>query len=222
MAKAYNTVRVRKPLSPGWTRFAEGVVDRVGVRDEEQRELLVQAFASVPRDAFMPAAFGLRAAEDHAFPIGFGQTISKPTTVARMIAVAGIQPGMRVLEIGCGSGYCSAVMAALGAEVFAVEYFGLMAQATRKRLDALGLYRIVLRSGDGKRGWAEHAPYDAIIVSAAFDSIDLELLAQLKAPGGRLVAPIGSGSSQTLVVYQALEKGFAKLALEECRFVEGQ
>jgi hypothetical protein len=96
MAKAYNTVRVRKPLSPGWTRFAEGVVDRVGVRDEEQRELLVQAFASVPRDAFMPAAFGLRAAEDHAFPIGFGQTISKPTTVARMIAVAGIQPGMRV------------------------------------------------------------------------------------------------------------------------------
>ncbi len=121
MTRALNTASSRKALSPGWVRFAEGVVNRAGVQDEAQRSLLIQAFAAVPRDAFMPPALRLRATEDHAFPIGYGQTISKPSTVARMLAVAGIYPGARVLEIGCGSGYCSAVISAMGAEVFAMD-----------------------------------------------------------------------------------------------------
>lgn len=219
-----NPLTISKIASHSSARFAQAVVSQlcasnIVALDQLYYQRLIQAFTSVPRERFVPAEFNAWASEDSTFPIGFGQTSSKPLTLALMLAIAGIMPGMRVLEIGSGSGYGSAVLAALGAEVFSMEYFGLMAQATRKRLDGMGLYRVVLRSGDGRRGWAEHGPYDAIIVSTALESVELELLAQLRAPGGRLIAPIGDAESQTLVVWEAKNRGFSQISLEHGHFL---
>lgn len=212
----------RPAMSPGWIRFARQVVDKAGVLDEDTAAVLVQAFAAVPRDMFVAGAFNLRAKEDISLPIGFGQTISKPSTVARMLGLIGFRCGMKILEIGCGSGYCSAVMAAAGAQVFAVEYVGLLAQQTRKRLDAMNYQNILIRRGDGRRGWQEHAPYDAIVVSAAFENIEPELVAQLVNPGGRMVAPVGNSRGQILTLWEAKGGGVAMYQLEPCNFVEGQ
>jgi protein-L-isoaspartate(D-aspartate) O-methyltransferase len=214
--------RRRKALSPGWIRFAENVVERAGVIEEDTAETLIHAFSAVPRDQFVAEAFNLRATEDTALPIGYGQTISKPSTVARMLALIGLRPGLRVLEIGCGSGYCSAVMAAAGASVFAVEFVGLLAQQTRRKLDALNFQNVLIRRGDGRRGWAEHAPYDAIVVSAAFETMEPELVAQLVNPGGRMVAPVGNTRGQILTLWEAKGGGVAMYQLEPCNFVEGQ
>ena len=211
----------RKILSQGWLRFAENIVEKAGVLDEQTAETLVNAFAAVPRDKFVEGAFNLRATEDTALPIGYGQTISKPSTVARMLGLVGIQRGMRVLEIGCGSGYCSAVMAAAGAQVFAVEYIGLLAQKTRTLLDSLNFQNVLIRRGDGRRGWVEHAPYDAIVLSAAFQNVEPELVRQLVNPGGRMVAPVGDNRGQILSLWEAKGGGVTLYQLEPCNFVEG-
>lgn len=217
-----NSTALKKSTQQKWRRFAEEVVESAGIVDDETAEILVNAFASVPRDKFVQPAFNLRASDDIALPIGYGQTISKPSTVARMLGVIGIRKGMRVLEIGCGSGYCSAVMAAAGAQVFAVEYVGLLAQHTRKLLDSLGFQNVLIRRGDGRRGWAEHAPYDAIVISAAFENIEPELVAQLKNPGGRMIAPVGNSRGQILTLWEAKGGGVTLFQLEPCSFVEGQ
>jgi protein-L-isoaspartate(D-aspartate) O-methyltransferase len=215
------TYAQRKVLSPGWVRFAEAIVEKAGVLDDATADILVQAFAAVPRDKFVSEAFNLRATEDNALPIGYGQTISKPSTVARMLGLIGIAPGMRVLEIGCGSGYCAAVMAAAGAQVYAVEYVGLLAQRTRHVLDGLDFQNILIRRGDGRKGWLEHAPYDAIVVSAAFERIEPELVRQLRNPGGRMVAPVGNSRGQILTLWEAKGGGVTLYQLEPCSFVEG-
>ena len=202
-------------------RFAEEVVEKAGVLDDDVAETLVAAFSAVPRDQFVSEAFNLRAAQDISLPIGFGQTISKPSTVARMLGIVGIRKGMRVLEVGCGSGYCSAIMAAAGAHVFAVEAVGLLAQRTRRLLDRLGYHNILVRSGDGRRGWLEHAPYDAIVVSAAFQEFEPELISQLVNPGGRMVAPVGDTQGQILTLWEAKGGGVTLYQLEPCNFVEG-
>lgn len=212
----------RKALSQGWIRFAENVVEQAGILDEEVAETLVKAFASVPRDQFLESGLSLRATDDVALPIGFGQTISKPSTVARMLGLIGLRRGMRVLEVGCGSGYCSAVMAAAGAQVYAVEYVGLLAQRTRKLLDRMYFQNILVRRGDGRRGWAEHAPYDAIVVSAAFEEMEPELISQLVSPGGRMVAPLGNNLGQILSLWEAKAGGVTLYQLEPCHFVEAQ
>lgn len=211
-----------KVISQHWLRYAEKVVEKAGVIDEQTCDVLVGAFAAVPRDQFVDPAFVSRATEDTALPIGYGQTISKPSTVARMLGLIGLRAGMRVLEIGCGSGYCSAVMAAAGAHVYAVEVVGLLAQRTRHLLDRLNYQTVMIRRGDGRRGWAEHAPYDAIILSAAFEKTEPELLAQLKNPGGRMVAPIGDTGGQILCLWEAKAGGVALYQLEPCNFVEGR
>ena len=212
----------RKIISQGWVRFAEGIVARAGVLDADTEDVLIKAFAAVPRDKFVDGAFNMRATEDTALPIGYGQTISKPSTVARMLGLIGLRPGMRVLEIGCGSGYCSAVMAAAGAQVFAVEYVGLLAQRTRKLLDGMSFQNILIHRGDGRRGWKEHAPYDAIVVSAAFQGVEPELVSQIKNPGGRMVAPIGDDNGQILTLWEAKGGGVTLYQLEPCNFVKGQ
>jgi len=212
----------RKPISPGWLRFAETIVNKAGIVDDETAEVLIDAFAAVPREKFVAQAFDRRALEDTALPIGYGQTISKPSTVARMLGLIGLRAGMRILEVGCGSGYCSALMAAAGAQVFAVEYVGLLAQKTRKLLDSLGFQNILIRSGDGRRGWSEHAPYDAIVISAAFETIEPELVSQLINPGGRMVAPVGDNKGQILTLWEAKGGGVTLYQLEPCNFVEAQ
>ena len=160
---------------------------------------VLQAMRNVPRHEFVPAAYLNRAYEDHPLPIGYGQTISQPYIVAWMTELLDLQPGEKVLEIGTGSGYQAAVLAELeGIEVFTIEIVPELAELAARRLDAPVYSHVATRQGDGYYGWPEHAPYDAIIVTAAPDHLPQPLVAQLT-ENGRLVIPIGPpGSYQNL------------------------
>ncbi len=219
---AFKPPAVRLPYSKSaparWRRFAEQIVSAAGVLDEETSELLTQAFATVPRDLFVLDRFQSRAHEDVSLPIEFAQNTSRPSVVARMFALIGLRRGMKVLEIGCGSGYASAVMTAAGANVFSVERLGFLAQHTRKLLDSLYLQNVIIHRGDGRRGWAEHAPYDAIIVSTPFENIDRELISQLVPTGGRMVAPVGDCKGQVLTLWETRNGDATRYPLESCNF----
>lgn len=163
-----------------------------GIRDEN----VLQAIGKVPRELFVLPAFVNRAYEDTALPIAHGQTISQPYTVAFQTEQLRLRKGAKVLEVGTGSGYQAAVLAEMGCRVFTIErHMDLHLQA-RKLLEKLG-YRVATRCGDGTIGWAEFAPYDGIIVTAAAPEVPQPLLEQL-ADGGRLVVPVGSLDSQTM------------------------
>jgi len=151
----------------------------------------------VPRHLFVDEALASRAYEDTALPIGHGQTISQPWVVARMTeAVLAVQP-KKVLEIGTGSGYQAAILAALGLEVYTVERIGDLLRQARKRFRTLGM-NVRSKHDDGRIGWPEHGPYDAIVVTAAAPALVEALLDQL-AVGGMLVAPVGGSSAQSLL-----------------------
>jgi protein-L-isoaspartate(D-aspartate) O-methyltransferase len=149
------------------------------------------ALRAIPRHAFVPAEHVARAYGDHPLPIGYGQTISQPYIVAYMTEVLAPQPGMKVLEIGTGSGYQAAVLAEIGCDVFTMEIIGALAGAAQDRLQRLGYETVHVRHGDGHIGWPEEASFDAIIVTAAAGYIPPALVEQLKT-GGRMVIPVGS------------------------------
>jgi protein-L-isoaspartate(D-aspartate) O-methyltransferase len=183
-------------------RVRDRLIDRLrdnGIRDER----VLNAIRTVPRHLFVDEALATRAYEDTALPIGHGQTISQPWVVAKMTETLldGVQhasvQNMRVLEIGTGSGYQAAILAALGLEVFTVERIGELLRTARKRFRTLGL-NIRSKHDDGRIGWPELAPFDAIIVTAAAPALVPALTDQL-APGGTLVAPVGGASSQSLL-----------------------
>jgi protein-L-isoaspartate(D-aspartate) O-methyltransferase len=146
--------------------------------------------------------------EDSPLPIGFDKTISQPFIGALMLDLLGLEPGDRVLEVGTGIGYQSAVMAEMGAEVFSVEVVEEFAQAAESRFKALG-YDIKVRIGDGSRGWPGQAPFDSILVTAAAAEVPPELLDQLK-PAGRMVVPLGDGDVQQLSVVTKKDGGPAE------------
>ena len=156
-----------------------------GITDER----VLAAIAQVPREKFVPPTFRDRAYENVALPIGHGQTISQPYIVALMTEKLDLKRGDKVLEIGTGSGYQAAILAQLGLEVYSVELVPELARAADERLKQLG-YSVTVKQGDGYLGWEEHAPYDAIIVTAAPDHVPQLLVKQLK-EGGRLVIPVG-------------------------------
>ncbi|ACB82875.1 protein-L-isoaspartate O-methyltransferase [Methylorubrum populi BJ001] len=164
-----------------------------GIRDAA----LLDAMGRVAREAFVPAEFAAEAYADGPLPIGAGQTISQPYIVALMIEALALRPGERVLEVGAGCGYAAAVLATMGARIFAIERHAALAEAARARLAALGL-AVRLRVGDGHAGWPEAAPFDAILVSAAGSAVPEALKRQL-AQGGRLVIPVGPPGGQTLL-----------------------
>jgi protein-L-isoaspartate(D-aspartate) O-methyltransferase len=168
-------------------RMVETQIVARGVRDAR----VLAAMRQVPRHLFVEAKDRAQAYEDHPLPIAGNQTISQPYIVALMTELADLTPNEKVLEIGTGSGYQSAVLSRLAGEVYSVEIVPELARASAERLQQLGYRNITVREGDGYRGWAEHAPFDAILVTAAPDRIPQPLLDQL-APGGRMVIPVGS------------------------------
>jgi protein-L-isoaspartate(D-aspartate) O-methyltransferase len=152
---------------------------------------VLQAMATVPRHALVPEAQLDAAYQNRPLPIGHGQTISQPYIVALMTDLLKPEPGDKVLEIGTGSGYQAAVLAELVEQVYSIEIIEPLGQQARRSLDGLGYKNIELRIGDGYYGWEEHAPFDAIVVTAAAGHVPPPLIKQLK-PGGHMVIPVGS------------------------------
>ncbi len=196
-------------------RMVESQIAARGVRHAR----VLQAMREVPRDAFVPEDLAEFAYEDTALPIEAGQTISQPYIVAQMLAAADPSPEARALEIGAGSGYAAAVLSRLVREVYTVERHPELARLAGERLRRLGYGNATVRQGDGSRGWREHAPYDLILVTAAAPEVPESLLEQL-APGGRLIAPVGSPEEQRLVRVTRNESGsLSREVLEAVRFV---
>ena len=170
---------------------------------------LRRALMDVPRHLFVPANLAALAYQDSPLPIGFDKTISQPFIGALMLELLELEPGQRVLEVGTGLGYQAAVMAELGCEVFSVEVVEEFAEAAQARFAALG-YDVKVRAGDGARGWAEHAPYDAVLITAAAPEPPFDLLGQLR-PGGRMVVPLGGLDVQKLSVVEKQDGGRAEV-----------
>jgi protein-L-isoaspartate(D-aspartate) O-methyltransferase len=194
---------------------ARHVTDRRGVRDAR----VIRAMQEVPRHRFVPASRRSEAYADYPLPIGEGQTISQPYIVAVMTEAARIDPGEKVLEIGTGSGYGAAVASRIAKDVYTIEIVGELARSAKKRLAGLGFANVHVREGDGYRGWPAHAPFHAIIVTAAPDHVPQPLVDQL-AVGGRLVIPVGSqGAGQVLKVIERTQEGVHDETLIRVRFV---
>jgi len=169
-----------------------------GIEDER----VLEAIASLSRSDFVPPSAASEATSDYPIPIGHGQTISQPFIVAFMTQALRLNGSERVLEIGTGSGYQTAVLARLSAEVYSIEIVPELAQAARERIQALGFTNVQLREGDGYLGWPEAAPFEAILLTAAPEEIPDPLIAQLRTRG-RLVAPVGAASdAQELVLIE--------------------
>ena len=183
------------------------MVERHIAGDGIKDSATLHAMRTVPRHEFVQTEFRAEAYENHPLPIGLGQTISQPYIVAYMTEVVRPRPGMRVLEVGTGSGYQAAVLAAAGADVYSIEIFRQLADSARARLNRLGYSRIVVRHGDGHHGWPEEAPFDAIVVTAAGSHIPPALTRQLR-PKGRMIIPVGSVyGAQYLILVEKDAKG---------------
>jgi protein-L-isoaspartate(D-aspartate) O-methyltransferase len=172
----------------------------------------------VPRHEFVPEEFRDRADEDSPLPISEGQTISQPYIVAAMLEHLALRPTDRALEVGTGSGYATALLSVLCAEVFSIERHILLAISAEERLRRLGLTKVKVRVGDGSLGWSEYAPFDAILVSAAAAEVPRALFDQL-AEGGRMIVPVGLATSQELQLIRKVEGQPEVVLLEGCRFV---
>jgi protein-L-isoaspartate(D-aspartate) O-methyltransferase len=199
-------------------RMVAAQLEARGIADER----VLAAMRAVPRHQFVDAGLAAQAYDDSPLPIGFEQTISQPYMVALMSEALELpESGARVLEVGTGSGYQAAVLAALGAHGVTIERLPALAAVAQQRLDALGFGDAMhVEIGDGTEGWAPDAPYDAILVSAGAPVIPRPLVRQL-APGGRLVLPIGDRDEQMLVRLRRTSDGMlGEEYLGNCRFVE--
>ncbi|CAN1528099.1 Pcm Protein-L-isoaspartate carboxylmethyltransferase [Caulobacteraceae bacterium] len=180
---------------------------------------VLDAIERTPREIFTPDLFKERAFEDSALPIACGQTISQPFIVGLMTQALTLEPRARVLEIGTGSGYQTAILSRLSRLVYTVERYRTLMREAEERFKTLGLVNVITRFGDGGEGWAEQAPFDRIMVTAAAPEEPRTLLAQLK-PNGVLVAPIGKGPVQSLRRYAGDGQGGFKVELlGDVRFV---
>lgn len=203
----------------GYAAARQSMVSRqLAARDISDRRVLA-AMGQVPRHEFVPSKMRALAYADHPLPIGEGQTISQPYIVAFMSQAVAIKPGDKVLEIGTGSGYQAAVLAAMGAQVYSVEIIPELAARAKALLKRLG-YAVHLKLGDGNLGWPQEAPFDAIVVTAAARRIPPKLTDQLK-PGGRMIIPVGpeSWAENLVLVTKSLQGKVGKRSLMAVRFV---
>jgi len=172
-----------------------------GIRDPK----VLQAMATVERHRFVPEPVIPWAYQDMPLPIGEGQTISQPYIVAFMTEMLDLGADDRVLEIGTGSGYQAAILAKIVKEVYSIEIVPELAEQARKRLHALGYTNVKVKHGDGYLGWPEHQPFDAIIVTAAPETVPQALIDQLKAPAGRMIVPVGTFDQELLLIRKTNE-----------------
>jgi len=186
-----------------------------GIKDEK----VLEAMRAVPRHFFVTEALRGRAYDDNALPINFNQTISQPFIVARMTELLEINKQTRVLEIGAGSGYQTAVLARLASQVYAIERIGELAREAQARIRELGIYNATVKAFDGTLGWSAHGPYEGILVAAAGPRVPDPLISQLQV-GGRLVIPVGATrDSQKLVRVIKTESGHKIEEHGSCQFV---
>ena len=186
-----------------------------GIKDRR----VIAAMRRIPRHLFVDPGLVNRAYDDSALPIGDKQTLSQPYMAARMTEILGIAGSEKVLEVGTGSGYQTALLAELCFNVFSVEKLRGLSRKARVLLDRLDYQNIALHVGDGTLGWSEHAPYDVIIVTAGAPQAPQPLLDQLFL-GGRLVIPVGDDEGQTLMCMVRTRTGFKATSLGECKFVK--
>ena len=192
---------------------------RTQIEDRGVRDLRVlEAMRSVPRHEFVPEDYRDGAYGDYPLPIGEEQTISQPYIVAAMLEHLALRETDRVLEVGTGSGYVTALLSVLCAEVFSVERYASLAVAAEARLLRLGYKNVKIRVGDGSLGWSEYAPFDAVLVSAATADVPPLLFDQLR-EGGRMILPVGSAWTQELQLIRKINGEEDVTLLEGCRFV---
>ena len=201
------------PTAEARLRMVEQQIEARGVRDPR----VLDAMRHVPRHELVPKASRDQAYEDRPLPIGHSQTISQPYVVAAMTEALRLSGDERVLEVGTGSGYQAAVLSKLAKQVYSIEIVPELARRAKADLARLGYANVEVREGDGWRGWPEHAPFDAIMVTAAPEEVPPDLIAQL-AVGGRLVIPVGDRDQQLLVVHKTPE-GITREVLFGVRFV---
>jgi len=212
----------RDPLGPPSARFArdrermvEGQLVRRGITDER----VLEAMRKVPRHLFVEEALRDRAYGDYPLPIGEGQTISQPYMVGIMTQLLRLTGQEKVLEIGTGSGYQTAVLAELARRVCSVERIPSLAARARATLEALGYTNVWVRTADGTLGWPDEAPFDGVVVSAGAPSVPDPLFEQL-AEGGRMVVPVGDATSQTLTVVERVDGKMRTTTDSGCVFVK--
>lgn len=195
--------------------MVERLREQYGIRDQN----VLAAMNSVPRHFFVPEALRGQAYGDHALPISANQTISQPFIVARMTELLEVGKNSRVLEIGAGSGYQTAVLAYLASQVYAIERLGELAREAQARLRELGIYNATVKAFDGTLGWSAHGPYNAILVAAGGPRLPDPLVSQLGV-GGHLVIPIGeTRESQRLVRLTKTDRGTKVEEHGSCQFV---
>jgi len=208
---------VSGPVGDSYGGFRARLVD--ALREKGIQDLAVlKAISEVPRHLFVPAALRAQAYEDTSLPIGSGQTISQPSTQARALEALHLTGRERVLEIGLGSGYQTALLARLAEQVFAVERIASLAEAARDALAAAGTRNVSILIGDGTLGWRAYAPYAAIVVAAASPEVPHPLLEQL-GPGGRILLPLGNRDAQALTLVTPGDGGPVLTPLSDARFV---
>jgi protein-L-isoaspartate(D-aspartate) O-methyltransferase len=208
----------RPSPQPAFTLERERMVQRQLAGRDIRNPRVLAAMAKVPRHEFVPEPLRQQAYEDRPLPIGSGQTISQPYVVAFMTEQLKPEATDRVLEIGTGSGYQAAVLAELVAEVHSIEIVEPLARQAQATLNRLGYDQIHLKAGDGYQGWAEHAPFDAIIVTCAPDHVPQPLIDQLK-DGGRMIVPVGESYNQELVLLEKQGGILERRAVLPVRFV---
>ena len=204
-------------LTGAYRRSRRRLIERLAEAGIEDLAVL-HAFDTVPRHLFVPEAVRHRAYEDVALPLGHGQTISRPASHALHLQTARLDGSERVLEIGSGSGFQTALLARLAREVCSIEVVPELARLVQSRLDTLRITNVDLRVGDGSTGWPERAPFDAILVGAAAPAVPVPLREQL-AEGGRMLIPIGDDSAQRLLLVERRDEEWTETEIESARFV---
>ena len=211
------TIRGGDRSEETYAHARERMVQTQIVRRGVKAPLTIAAMKAVPRHLFVPESLRKQAYADHPLPIGLNQTISQPYIVAYMTEALALRGGEKVLEIGTGSGYQAAVLAEIADSVFSIEILKPLADRASEQLKELGYKNVYVRCGDGYQGWPEHAPFDAIIVTAAPDHIPQPLKDQLKI-GGRLIIPVGARYQELLLITRT-EQRFEEKRLLPVRFV---